>query len=125
MHTTPTANRTLTLTVTMQFSDDLTAQVSDLLVQLHERLAREDADEAYDTFYGDDVTDAEKAMQRAQAMQAYEVVDALRRAAFEIGATLPDVTDCDVEISEHGGDDLSTALMEAVMDAHPFPAVAR
>lgn len=125
MHTTPTANRTLTLTVTMQFSDDLTAQVNDLLAQLHERLAREDAAEVYETFYGDEVTDAEKAMQAQQADQAYAVVDALRRAAFQIGGTLRDVITCDVEIAEHGGDDLANALIEAVENAHPFLAVAR
>jgi hypothetical protein len=124
MLNTTTANRTLTLTVTVKFADNLTSTVEGLLGLLNARLAREDADDVYDTFYGDHVVDTGVEIMKAQCNQAYEVVDAVRHALYNVWTVLPDAVDCDVEIDGHDGDDVDGVLMDAVREAHPFPKVS-
>ena len=124
MLNTTTADRTLTLTVTVKFADNLTSTVEGLLALLNARLANEDADDVYDTFYGDQVIDTGVEIMKAQCLQSYDVVDAVRHALYNVWTALPDAIDADVEIEGHDGDDVESVLLDAVREAHPFPKVS-
>lgn len=125
MLNTTTADRTLTFKVTVKFADNLTSTVEGLLALLNARLAREDADDVYDTFYGDHVVDAGVAILKAQCHQSYDVVDSVRHALYNVWTVLPDAIDCDVEIDGHDGDDVDGVLIDAIHEAHPFPKVSQ